>query len=418
MSLYGVLRTSTSGMAAQAGRLATVADNIANVSTNGYKRAYSDFASLLISEAGGQYTSGGVLNQTRHSISEQGTLRNTQSATDLAIKGEGFFIVADSTGQPFLSRAGSFVKNQNDELVNSGGFRLMGYPIIAGQNNPTVNGYSGLVPVTISSLALQATASTTGTFTANLPSNDAVIAAANLPSANAATAQYSGKASLITYDNLGNKVILDTYFAKTAANTWQAVTYNQANATNGGFPYTAAALSTVTLGFDPTSGQLTPASPQAITVAVPNGQTLNIDVSNMSQLATTYQVMAANINGNAPSAAELVEISEDGTIFAVYGNGTRTPVFRIPLATVNSPDNLEQLTGNVFQETQSSGDVVVGLPETANFGTVLSGAVEESTVDLATELTIMIDSQRSYSANSKVFQTGSELMDVLINLKR
>ena len=102
MSLYGVLRTSTSGMAAQAGRLATVADNIANVSTNGYKRAYSDFASLLIAEAGGQYTSGGVLNQTRHTISEQGSLRNTQSVTDLAIRGDGFFIVADANGQPFL----------------------------------------------------------------------------------------------------------------------------------------------------------------------------------------------------------------------------------------------------------------------------------------------------------------------------
>ena len=197
------------------------------------------------------------------------------------------------------------------------------------------------------------------------------------------------------------------------------MTYNQADATNGGFPYTAAPRSRrVNLTFDATTGGLTPASPQAITVTVPNGQTLNIDISNTSQLATTYQVLTANIDGNAPSAAELVEITKDGTIYAVYGNGTRTPVFRIPLATVNSPDNLEQLTGNVFQETQSSGDVVVGLPETANFGSILSGTVEESTVDLATELTIMIDSQRSYSANSKVFQTGSELMDVLINLKR
>lgn len=417
MSLYGVMRTSTSGMSAQAGRLATVADNIANVSTNGYKRAYSDFSSLLISEAGGQYTSGGVLNETRHTISEQGSIRNTNSVTDLAVKGDGFFVVSDATGQPFLSRAGSFVKNENDELVNTGGFKLMGYPL-SGNANPSVNGFSGLVPVTLSSLALTATASTTGSFVANLPSNDAIVAAANLPSANAATAQYSGKSSLITYDNLGNKVILDTYYTKTAANTWEATTYNQANATNGGFPYTAAALQTMTLNFDPSSGALTPASPQAINVTVPNGQPLSIDISNMSQLATTYQVMTATVNGNAPSAAELVEITKDGTIFAVYGNGTRTPVFRIPLATVNSPDNLEQLTGNVFRETQSSGNVVVGLPESANFGSVISGAVEESTVDLATELTIMIDSQRSYSANSKVFQTGSELMDVLISLKR
>ena len=417
MSLYGVMRTSTSGMSAQAGRLATVADNIANISTNGYKRAYSDFSSLLISEAGGQYTSGGVIDQTRHTITEQGSIRNTQSVTDLAVKGDGFFVVSDAAGQNFLSRAGSFVKNQNDELVNTGGFRLMGYPL-AGSTNPTVNGFSGLVPVTLSSLALTATASRTGSFVANLPSNDAVVAAADLPSANAATAAYSGKSSLIAYDNLGNKVIIDTYYAKTAANTWEVTTYNQANATNGGFPYTAGALQTMTVSFDPTTGALTPASPTAINVSIPNGQPLAIDISNMSQLATTYQVLTATVDGNAPSSAELVEITKDGTIFAVYGNGTRTPVFRIPLATVNSPDNLEQLTGNVFRETQASGNVVVGLPESANFGAVISGAVEESTVDLATELTIMIDSQRSYSANSKVFQTGSELMDVLISLKR
>ena len=418
MSLYGVMRTSMSGMAAQASRLATVADNIANVSTNGYKRSYSDFASLLISEAGGQYNSGGVLNLTRHTISEQGSIRNTQSVTDLAIQGDGFFIVSDAGGQPFLSRAGSFVKNENDELVNAGGFRLMGYPIQPGQLNPSVNGFAGLVPVTLSSLALTATPSQAGQFVANLPSNDAVVAAANLPSANAATAQYSGKSSLIAYDNLGNRVILDTYFTKTAANTWEVTTYNQADATNGGFPYTAAALQTSTVTFDAMTGALTSASPQAITVNVPGGQTLNIDISNMSQLATSYQVLTATLDGNAPSAAELVEITKDGTVFAVYGNGTRTPVFRIPLATVNSPDNLEQLSGNVFQETQASGSVVLGLPETANYGSILSGALEESTVDLATELTIMIDSQRSYSANSKVFQTGSELMDVLINLKR
>ena len=417
MSLYGVMRTSTSGMSSQASRLATVADNIANVSTNGYKRAYSDFSSLLIAEAGGQYTSGGVLNTTRHTISEQGSLRNTQSVTDLGIRGDGFFVVSDAAGEPFLTRAGSFVKNENDELVNTGGFRLLGYPL-SGTTNPSVNGYTGLVPVTLSSLSLTATASTTGTFVANLPSNDAIVVAANLPSANAATAQFSGKSSLITYDNLGNKVILDTYFTKTAANTWEATTYNQANATNGGFPYTAAALQTSTLTFSPTTGGLMPASPQAINVTVPNGQALSIDITQMSQLATGYQVLTAKVNGNSPSAAELVEISKDGTIYAVYGNGTRTAVFRIPLATVNSPDNLEQLTGNVFRETQSSGGVVVGLPETVNFGSVLSGAVEESTVDLASELTIMIDSQRSYSANSKVFQTGSELMDVLISLKR
>jgi flagellar hook protein FlgE len=416
MSLYGIMRTSTSGMAAQAGRLATVADNIANVNTNGYKRAFQDFSSLLIDEAAGNYTSGAVLGTTRHAISQQGSLLNTASLTDLAISGEGFFVVSNAAGQPFLTRSGSFIKNEVGELINTAGFKLMGYPLNGQAPGAVANGFQGLVPVSLSSLALQATASTTGTFTANLPSNAAVTPAANLPSANAATAAYAGKSSLVTYDNLGNEVIVDVYYSKTAANTWEAAVFNQADATNGGFPYASAALSVTALTFDPANGQLI--SPTTLTAAIPNGATLTLDISQMSQLAADYTVTGANVDGNPPSAVDLLEISRDGTFYAIYENGARAAVFRVPLATVNSPDNLTPLTGNVFQATKNSGDVVLGTAETANYGSILAGTLEESTVDLANELTTMIDSQRGYSANSKVFQTGAELMDVLINLKR
>jgi flagellar hook protein FlgE len=419
MSLYGIMRTSTSGMSAQAGRLATVADNIANVNTNGYKRASTEFSSLLIEGVpSASYTSGSVLTEIRHAISEQGSLQNTTSTTDLAVRGDGFFVVTDSAGLPYLTRAGSFVKNEDGDLVNAGGFKLMGYPLTNGQPSPVVNGFSGLQPVSFSNLALTAAASTTGQFTANLPSNAAITPAASLPSTNSATAQYSGKSSLVSYDNLGNEIILDMYFTKTAANDWEVAIYNKADATAGGFPYTSAAITTTALNFDGTTGGLTGASAQSLSIAVPNGATLNLDVSQMSQLATGYTVLGAKVDGNPPSGVDLLEVSKDGTFYATYDNGTRVAVFKIPLATVTSPDNMTPLTGNVFSATNESGDVEVGFAETANFGSVLSNTVEQSTVDLATELTSMIDAQRGYSANSKVFQTGAELMDVLINLKR
>jgi flagellar hook protein FlgE len=419
MSLYGIMRTSTSGMSAQAGRLATVADNIANVNTNGYKRASTEFSSLLIEGVpSASYTSGSVLTEIRHAISEQGSLQNTTSTTDLAVRGDGFFVVTDSAGLPYLTRAGSFVKNEDGDLVNAGGFKLMGYPLTNGQPSPVVNGFSGLQPVSFSNLALTAAASTTGQFTANLPSNAAITPAASLPSTNSATAQYSGKSSLVSYDNLGNEIILDMYFTKTAANDWEVAIYNKADATAGGFPYTSAAITTTALNFDGTTGGLTGASAQSLSIAVPNGAILNLDVSQMSQLATGYTVLGAKVDGNPPSGVDLLEVSKDGTFYATYDNGTRVAVFKIPLATVTSPDNMTPLTGNVFSATNESGDVEVGFAETANFGSVLSNTVEQSTVDLATELTSMIDAQRGYSANSKVFQTGAELMDVLINLKR
>ena len=420
MSLYGIMRTSTSGMSAQANRLATVADNIANVNTNGYKRASTEFSSLLIESCptASGYTSGSVLTDVRHAISEQGSLENTTSTTDLAIRGDGFFVVTDTGGTPYLTRAGSFVKDENGALVNAGGFKLMGYPLTNGQPAVVVNGFSGLQPVSFSDLALKSAASTKGQFTANFPSNAAVTPAASLPSTNAAAAQYAGKSSLVSYDNLGNEVLLDMYFSKTANNTWEATVYNKADATAGGFPYSSAALTTTTLNFDGTTGALTGASAQALSIPVPNGATLTLDVSKTSQLATDYTVLGAKVDGNPPSGVDLLEVAKDGTFYATFDNGTRVAVFKIPLATVTSPDNMTPLTGNVFSATQGSGDVEVGFADSGNYGSVLSSTVEQSTVDLATELTTMIDSQRGYSANSKVFQTGAELMDVLINLKR
>jgi flagellar hook protein FlgE len=420
MSLYGIMRTSTSGMSAQAARLANVADNIANVNTNGYKRTSSEFSSLLIESCptGAGYTSGSVLVDNRTAISEQGSFENTASATDLAIKGAGFFIVSDAVGTPYLTRAGSFVKNASGELVNAGGFKLLGYPLTNGQPTIVVNGFTGLTPVSIGELALTAKASAAAQFTANVPSNATVTPAASLPSTNSATAQYSGKSSLITYDNLGNEVLLDMYFSKTASNTWEVATYNRADATAGGFPYSSAALATSTLTFDGTTGALASASVTSQSIPVPNGASMMLDLSKMSQLATGYTVISASADGNPPSGVDLLEITKDGTLMATFGNGTRVSVYKIPLATVTSPDQMTSLSGNVFSATKESGDVKVGLAETANLGSVLSSTLEQSNVDLATELTNMIDSQRGYSANSKVFQTGSELMDVLINLKR
>jgi flagellar hook protein FlgE len=420
MSLYGIMRTSTSGMSAQADRLATVADNIANVNTNGYKRASCEFSSLLIQSCptASGYTSGSVIADNRNAISEQGSFINTASTTDLAVQGDGFFVVSDAVGSPYLSRAGSFVKDDNGALVNAGGFKLLGYPLTNGQPSIAVNGFSGLVPVSIGDLALTAKASANGQFTANVPSNATVVPAASLPSTNSAAAQFTGKSSLITYDNLGNRVLVDMYFSKTASNTWEVTAYDQATATAGGFPYGSPALSSSTLTFNGTTGALAATSPASISIPIPNGVAMSLDMSKMSQLATDYTVISATADGNPPSGVNLLEISKDGTLMATFGNGTRVSVFRIPLATVTSPDNMSSLTGNVFSATKESGNVKIGFPETANFGSVLSNTLEQSNVDLATELTSMIDSQRGYSANSKVFQTGSELMDVLINLKR
>ena len=420
MSLYGMMQTGASGMNAQANRLSTVADNIANSSTPGYKKASTAFSSLLLPSSGGTYNSGAVQTSVRYSITDAGPLEFTTSNTDLAIDGDGFFIVNDSNGGSFLTRAGSFVKDGDGNLVNAAGFTLMGYDYAGGPPAPVVNGFDGLVPVNVNSAGLTATPSTTGLFYANLDDSAAIIPAADLPSTNSATAQYNHKSSLVVYDTVGKEVLLDFYYSKTANDVWEVAVYDRSTATPGtAFPYGAPALATQTLTFDPAlNGALAAASATDITMAVPGGATLTVDLKDMTQLNYPFTVDDADVDGNAPSAVTDIEISADGTVYAKYENGDLKPLYRVALANVASPNNLIPLPGNVYSQGIDSGVITTGFGGSGGFGKIISGATEGSNVDLATELTDMIASQRSYTANSKVFQTGSDLLDVLVNLKR
>ncbi|KGD86277.1 MULTISPECIES: flagellar hook protein FlgE [Rhizobium/Agrobacterium group] len=428
MSIFGTMKTAVSGMNAQANRLGTVGDNIANSSTVGYKRASTAFSSLVLPSTQGSYSSGGVETNVRYSISEQGGIQYTTSNTDLAIQGEGFFIVSDANGSPYLTRAGAFQKDPNGYLVNTAGYQLMGYPY--GSNPPAavVNGFNGLEAININDFGLVSSPSSQGSFPANLDKEADVVAAGSRPSDNVATSTYTNKSSLTGYDHAGSKVLYDFYYTKTGTNTWEVSVYRQDQSTNGGFPYTATAPATlvqqtVTLTFDPNTNKLASGSPTDIVITDPNdgatpAQTITIDLSDMTQFASDFTPGKGIIDGNAPSPITDVEIGGDGVVTAVYQDGGRRAIYQLALATVPAIDKLLPRNGNVYLPTNDSGVVTIGFPQSGSFGEIYSGALESSNVDIANELTEMIESQRVYTANSKVFQTGSDLMDVLINLKR
>lgn len=424
MGLYGVMRTGVSGMNAQSSKLGTVADNIANSSTTGYKRAASEFSSMVLSQGSGTYNSGGVEAQTKYAISEQGSLSYTTSSLDLAVEGNGFFVVSDKDGASVLTRAGSFVPTDEGYLINTAGYYLQGYPITNGAAPaPVANGLGGMERINISQNQLDATPTDNASLWANLPSNSAIVPAADLPSANVATSTYSAKTSLVVFDNLGNEVTLDLYYSKateTAADSdWEVTIFNAADAApGGGFPYGAGPLSTQTVTFDTTTGNLTGASPTSINVAVPNGGTFDIDLAGSTYLAADFTVTEVSTNGNAPSSVEDVEFDDRGILYALYSNGDRRAIYQIPLADVASPDKLTPGSGNTFLVSNESGDVRVGFPGEGGLGTLEVGALEGSNVDLASELTSMIESQRTYTANSKVFKAGSDLLEDLVNLVR
>ncbi|HLH10380.1 MAG TPA: flagellar hook-basal body complex protein, partial [Methylovirgula sp.] len=272
---------------------------------------------------------------------------------------------------------------------------------------------SQLVPVNVPTSGLSAQASTSGTLTGNLPSS-AAVDTGTLPSANTAGSTYTDMTQVVAYDNLGNAVTLNVYFTKTGANQWQVDVFNAANAASGGgFPYSSGPITTQTINFSATNGALTSGSP--ISVAVPNGQTLSLNLSSVTQLASSFGIQNT-VNGNAPSSFQSLSISTAGVVSEVYANGTQTPVFQIPLASVPSVDNLTSQAGNVFSANSKSGNISLGLPNSSGFGSVESSNVEASTVDLATQLTNMVVTQNAYEANSKAFQVGSNLLGDLVNL--
>lgn len=421
MSLFGTMKTAVSGMNAQANRLGTVGDNIANSATTGYKGASTSFSALVLPSTNGSYNSGGVETNVSYSISEQGALEYTTSGSDLAIQGDGFFIVQDTAGNIFLTRDGSFTADEDGYLVNDSGYTLLGYSADGGTPTTVVNSYDGLVPVKASDASITAVATTNGSLTGNLNQAADAVAVGSYASDNSATTDVDMdsmlKTSVTTYDEYGASVTYDFYFSKTADNTWEVSVYNAADASttgSGSFPYSSAAITTSEMAFDST-GLQTVGGSSDLSIDV-NG--ISFDLSGMSQLATDSSITDGSANGSAAEAMTGIEIDSDGTVYATYAKSDPKALYQIAIATVASPDNLTVLSGNVYKPSADSGVVTIGFAGMTGFGEIVSGALETSNVDLASELTEMIEAQRSYTANSKVFQTGSDLMDVLINLVR
>ncbi|WP_375273886.1 flagellar hook protein FlgE [Methylorubrum thiocyanatum] len=402
MSLIGVLRTGVSGMNAQSNRISTVAENIQNASTTGYKRTSAEFSSLLLDSGDvGNYNSGAVETTLRRSVSEGGPIASTNSDKDLAIQGNGFFVVSDAAGAPFMTRAGNFVVDgKTGNLVNAGGFTLMGYSLANGTPNPVLNGVADLKPVNVSVMGQEARPSTGATISGNLSFETPVYDPAT------STIGYSKKNSLKVYDNVGQPVTLDVQMTKTAANTWSVKFFNPADATTP--------VGTATVAFDG-NGKVT--SGGSTLVQVPNGREIKVDLGGLTQLSGDH-ALSGTADGSSPTSVSGTAFGEDGTVYAVYSDGTRKAAFKVPLADVASPDNLSPRAGNVFTTSAESGDIQIGFAGAGGRGILKAGALEQSNVDVSTELTTMIESQTVYTANSKVFMTGNELLETLMNLKR
>nr|WP_186363370.1 flagellar hook-basal body complex protein [Rhizobium sp. ACO-34A] len=309
MSLFGTMKTAVSGMNAQSNRLAAVGDNIANSSTTAYKRASVSFSSLVLPSTSGSYNSGGVSSSTSYSISEQGALTYTTSETDLAIQGEGFFVVEDSSGAIFLTRSGDFAVNDEGYLVNSAGYTLLGYSAEAGKSSSVVvNSYEGLEAVNISLGGLSASASTKGTLVANLPYNAEIVGGQLVDVAPSENSVYSAYTYKMSYsDDTGNT---DVYYTKLKDDTWEVSVYVDYSGTATGFPYDLSSgdvvMATTTLTFDPGTGAIISGDTKLYPDA---SDPYYLDFSGLTQQSSaSSSMLTVNFTANMPSDAPKIDV--------------------------------------------------------------------------------------------------------------
>ncbi|KZK94842.1 MULTISPECIES: flagellar hook protein FlgE [unclassified Pseudovibrio] len=409
MGLYGIMNTSVSGMNAQSNKLSTVADNISNANTVGYKRYKTAFSSLVGSGGGSGHESGIVNTTVVQSVRQQGAFNFTSRGTDLAINGNGFFQVEDSQGGTYYTRAGDFVLDKNGQMVNSGGYKLLS---------------AGGAPVTVDLSTPVWQASTQGELGVNLASSTPAPAA--IPTTGVPDGDY--RTSITTFDQNGNAVKINVVYTKrdqstdpvtgdVTSSTWLVeATDKDGNKIDPTTPPTPAAPGEVILQFDG-DGNLAAGSPTDFVFKVPNGEVVTLDLSKTVTAGDKSSPNKIDVDGYSPSTIQTIRIESDGRVFGVYGSSAEKLLDQIQIVNFSNPDGLQAKSGNVYAATDASGDPAIGFPGDNGFGSLFSGAVEGSNVDLAAELTEMVQAQRTYSANTKVFNASSELLQELNNLR-
>ena len=405
-----------SGLTSSSADLDVTANNISNADTIGFKESRAEFADVFASGAADLNTSvigeGVRLASTAQQFT-QGDVATSSSNLDLAISGDGFFTLKDANGTVY-SRNGQFTQDSSGNVVSITGQALQVYPPLTtgGFNTGTLTDLN-LQPAQSAPLA-----TTGGTVILNLP-------AGATPPADAATfdptdpASYNQSTSTTVYDSLGRADPATLYFTATATpNVW-----NVNMSVNGTTANTTPATTTLTFnqqgGFTTTNAATNATNGNVTFNYQPPGaaaMAMNFNFSSTTQYGAAFGVTAITQNGYATGQLSTVAIDTAGIVSAVYTNGRSTQLGQLAMANFPNPQGLKQLGNTNYSETFSSGDVVQGTASSASFGSIQSGALESSNVDLTTELVNMITAQRAFDSNAQVITTANQESQTVIRI--
>jgi flagellar hook protein FlgE len=458
MGLFDALTSAVSGLQAQSFAIQNISGNIANSQTIAYKGIDTNFQDLIPGDSiPTKQIAGGVVANSRSTNTLQGTIQTTTSSTDIAINGNGYFVVQPAASfngsQPIFgginsyTRRGDFKVDANGFLVNGAGYYLEGILI-----DPTTGNPAGSVasPLQFQSNFLPASATTQISYGLNLPATpytnlynastpdsellnptdftvNPTIAGTGTVVANDVTTfvnETIDGGSVTAYDSTGLPVNIQIRWGKTdsvasgGADTWQMFYQTDSNATGTGVAWNNAGQSFV---FN-SNGQLNPPVTNfTLTGVSVNGITLgdiavNSPSGSISQYASSSGTSTINnLQQNGYAAGQLVSISvnDTGNITGTFSNGQNVALAVVPLVHFNSPDNLKALDGGAYQETNESGAALAGAS-----GHIVGQSLEASNTDIATEFTKLIVTQQAYSANTKVITTANQMSQDLLNVIR
>ncbi|WP_175978864.1 flagellar hook protein FlgE [Burkholderia sp. BCC1047] len=406
-----------SGLAGASNALDVIGNNIANANTVGFKSSTAQFADMyansVATSVNTQIGIGTSLNAVQQNFG-QGTINTTNSSLDVAINGNGFFQMSNN-GVTTYSRDGTFQRDKNGFIVDAQGRNLMGYAANAGGVINTAQTVPLQAPT--NNIAPTATTKITGQF--NLNSQDTVPTKTPFSATDNTTYNYS--TAIQVYDSLGGSQPVNMYFVKSAAGTWEAYAGVQGGATTdlGTITFdTSGAIKSTTTG--------TPAAPTAslgqFQFTVPNTdgsatpQSLTLDLTGTTQYGGKDGVNNLAQDGYASGTLTTYSIGRDGKLTGNYSNGQTAVLGLIALANFNNPNGLVNLGGNQYAESSASGVPQISAPGSTNHGTLQGSALENSNVDLTSQLVNLITAQRNYQANAQTIKTQQTVDQTLINL--
>jgi flagellar hook protein FlgE len=399
MSIYNAMYSGVSGLMAEDDALGVIGNNLANTNTVGFKESRAIFETVLGGSVGQEGAiGGGVRMSTAQQIFAEGSLQTTGQPTDAAISGDGFFVVNGNVGGVsgnYYTRAGQTSLSANGTLVNPDGMAFQGY-----MSNGDGTFSTNLSNIQVNTAALPPEPSKTVTVTANLNSSDTPPTLpwdAQNPSA---TSNFS--TSIQVYDSLGDPHTLSVYFQNTGSGTWTYHVLGNGSEITGGTPGQNDEIATGSLTFSST-GAL---------------ESNTVTAGGITQFGSPDSVSAQSADGYASGALSSIQIDSSGVVDGVYSNGQTIAIAQMGIAKFQSDTGLGQAGQNLWTATADSGAAAVGQAGTGGRGALVSGSLESSNVDIATQFTDLIAHQTGFEASSKTITTADQMLQDLIAMKQ